>query len=75
MTIFKGRYEKCSNGEASSLRALATARADHKSEYWGTIQLGDPAQEFTVIFDTGWVTLKLGSVTASVRPRPGRDQI
>jgi cathepsin E len=39
--------------EAASLQALAAARADHKSEYWGTIQLGDPSQEFSVIFDTG----------------------
>eukprot|EP00746_Dinoflagellata_sp_MGD_P077514 gnl/MRDRNA2_/MRDRNA2_31092_c0_seq1.p1 gnl/MRDRNA2_/MRDRNA2_31092_c0~~gnl/MRDRNA2_/MRDRNA2_31092_c0_seq1.p1 ORF type:complete len:634 (+),score=135.94 gnl/MRDRNA2_/MRDRNA2_31092_c0_seq1:3-1904(+) len=39
--------------EAASLQALAAARADHKSEYWGTIQVGDPPQEFSVIFDTG----------------------
>lgn len=39
--------------ETASLQALAAARADHKSEYWGTIQVGDPAQEFSVIFDTG----------------------
>eukprot|EP00451_Oxyrrhis_marina_P004060 CAMPEP_0204276346 /NCGR_PEP_ID=MMETSP0468-20130131/27907_1 /ASSEMBLY_ACC=CAM_ASM_000383 /TAXON_ID=2969 /ORGANISM="Oxyrrhis marina" /LENGTH=525 /DNA_ID=CAMNT_0051252933 /DNA_START=57 /DNA_END=1634 /DNA_ORIENTATION=+ len=25
----------------------------HKTEYWGTISLGTPAQDFTVIFDTG----------------------
>jgi len=25
----------------------------HKTEYWGRIQVGTPAQEFTVIFDTG----------------------
>jgi hypothetical protein len=39
--------------EAASLQALAAARAEHKSEYWGTIQVGDPPQEFSVIFDTG----------------------
>jgi len=25
----------------------------HKTEYWGSISVGTPAQEFTVIFDTG----------------------
>lgn len=47
--------------EASGLQALAAAKADHKSEYWGTIQIGDPAQEFSVIFDTGSGNLILPS--------------
>merc|ERR1719387_3096597 len=28
-------------------------RVEHKTEYWGSIGLGKPTQEFTVIFDTG----------------------
>lgn len=41
--------------EASSMGSLFTDKVGivHKTEYWGKIQVGSPAQEFTVIFDTG----------------------
>lgn len=33
----------------------------HKSEYWGTIMVGTPAKEYTVVFDTGSGNLILPS--------------
>jgi hypothetical protein len=39
--------------EIAALRTLQRMRVEHKTEYWGSIGLGSPTQEFTVIFDTG----------------------
>merc|ERR1719159_755840 len=47
--------------EAAGLQALAAETAEHKSEYWGTIQVGDPSQTFSVVFDTGSGNLILPS--------------
>merc|ERR1719446_1324826 len=34
---------------------MADMRVVHKTEYWGSVTLGTPPQEFTVIFGTGKV--------------------
>lgn len=38
---------------SSMMESGSTLGVIHKTEYWGKISLGSPAQEFTVIFDTG----------------------
>jgi len=39
--------------EEAAVSLLQAMRVSHKTEYWGKIFMGTPAQEFTVIFDTG----------------------
>ena len=39
--------------EEAALSTMQAMRISHKTEYWGKIFIGNPAQEFTVIFDTG----------------------
>lgn len=38
---------------SSKFQSWSTLGVIHKTEYWGTISVGSPAQDFTVIFDTG----------------------
>jgi len=42
-------------------RARAACKAAHASEYYGTVSIGSPAQEFVVVFDTGSGNLLLPS--------------
>lgn len=38
---------------SSKFQSWSTFGVIHKTEYWGTISVGSPPQDFTVIFDTG----------------------
>lgn len=40
-------------GNRVKMMTMSEVRISHKTEYWGAVTLGKPAQEFTVIFDTG----------------------
>jgi len=58
----------------AGVRALAQMRNEHKTEYFGTVYLGNPGQPFTVIFDTGSGNLiipgkKCDDVACSSHPR------
>lgn len=37
----------------SRVQSWSTLGIIHKTEYWGSVSMGEPAQNFKVIFDTG----------------------
>ncbi|CAD7937694.1 unnamed protein product [Amoebophrya sp. A25] len=51
-SLAASRFSLFSSTDAS-LQSWSTLGVIHKTEYWGTISVGTPAQEFQVIFDTG----------------------
>merc|ERR1719399_1339444 len=47
-------------------RSALAMEVVHKTAYWGTVNMGTPAQEFKVIFDTGSGNLILPAKTCDM---------